>query len=83
MTAAGDVRARVAAALAGDPDIPVHDGYVDALAPPAYVLATSDPWGLRPLGVSMQRCSGLAASWGAEDTRTRVRRATDSPAHRG
>lgn len=44
MSAAGDVRAKVAAALAGDPDIAVFDGYVDALAPPAYIVASADPW---------------------------------------
>ena len=44
MSTAADVRARIAAALDGDPDIAVLDGPVDSIEPPAYMIVSGDPW---------------------------------------
>jgi hypothetical protein len=48
MGALTDLRASVAAALAGlapaDDDWPVHAGPVDSLDPPCYMVGWSDPW---------------------------------------
>jgi hypothetical protein len=48
MTALGDMRTRTAGALAGlapaDDDWPVHEGPVDVVTPPCYVLVWADPW---------------------------------------
>jgi hypothetical protein len=46
-----DLRGYVAAVLAGvSEDIAVHDGPVDSVTPPAYMLVWSDPW-LTPVTV--------------------------------
>lgn len=51
MSATGDLRARVAAALEPlSDDWPVHSAPVDAITPPCFVLTWPDPW-LVPLAV--------------------------------
>lgn len=54
----GEVRAHVAARLAEiDPDVPVHDGPVDSLAPPCFMLV----WGADPWLVPSTMCTYMAA----------------------